>query len=121
MRVWTIALGIVLVHAAVAAAVPLDAKSVSAQAQWVAHLDADAMRNSAVAQKVYEAAVEQDRSIPQKMADAVAQFKFDPRKDLHGITVYGPKVGSREAVLLVYADVDRAVGIVDQVLAGLPA
>jgi len=108
MRTVTMALAVVLVGAAVAMAGPLDGKAVSAQAQWVVHLDADAMRSSAMAQKVYEAAIEQDRSIPKKMDDALAQFKFDPRKDLHGITVYGPKVGSREAVVLVYADVDRA-------------
>jgi hypothetical protein len=109
MRRVMMALGIVLVGAAGAVAGPLDGKSVSAQAQWVVHLDADAVHNSTLGQKLYDLAVERDRSIPQKMADALAQFKFDLRKDLHGITVYGPKVGSREAVVLVYADVDRAV------------
>jgi len=32
---------------------------------------------------------------------------MDPRKDLHGITVYGKKLGKNEGVLIIHADLDR--------------
>jgi hypothetical protein len=36
-----------------------------------------------------------------------ALIGMDPRKDLHGITLYGSQIGKHEGVLIVFADADR--------------
>lgn len=105
MRVWGLTLGAVLTAAAMLPAAPLDVKEVSEKAQWVAHLDADALRGSTVFQKAL--ASEQGRQLPPPLAKALADLKFDLAKDLHAATIYGMKLGSPEAAILVHADVDR--------------
>ena len=117
MRRWYLAMAAVLAVVAVwalapvtsAQAAPLDAKQIAHDAKWVAHLDVDAMRESVVVKKAYEKATADSKKLADALPKLRAMLGMDPRKDLHGITVYGPKPGKPQGVLIVHADVDQAV------------
>ncbi|MGA2068901.1 MAG: hypothetical protein ABSG86_28360 [Thermoguttaceae bacterium] len=93
-----------------AKAAPLDIKQVPAGATWVVHVDVDAIRASAVVQKAYAQCVEKHKDAVEKgLAKARQHLGMDPVKDLHGITLYGPKLGEHKGVMIVWADVDQKV------------
>lgn len=110
MRIGGLAVAIVLAIAAFSWAAPLDPKVVSGEAKWVVHLDVDAMRDSSLVRTAYQEFV--DKCPLAKVAlpalDAArAQIGFDPRTDLHGLTLYGSQVGKEEGVLIVFADANQ--------------
>jgi hypothetical protein len=93
--------------AVTAQAAPIDFKAVPAEAKWLAHVDVDAMRSSMVVQKMYHMAAEKCKDLDVHMDKVKEHLGLDPRKDLHGMTLYGPRVGEHRGILIVYADVDR--------------
>jgi len=110
MRVGGLAAAILLGLATLGQAAPLNPKVVAGDAKWVAHLDVDSMRESIVVKKVYQRFVE--KCPIGKIAVAVldaspALIGMDPRKDLHGITLYGHEIGKHEGVMIVFADANR--------------
>jgi hypothetical protein len=107
MRRWTIALAVVLILARAACAAPLDLKQVPADAAWVAHLDVDAMRTSTVLQRAYRKYIQPQKKAQRQLDNLRDRTGMDPRKDLHGLTAYGKRIGRNEGVLIVQAEVNQ--------------
>ena len=71
---------------------------------WVLHVDCDGMRPTAIGQFLL---AEMDKPEAQaKFAAFQTIFNFDPRKQLHGLTLYSTGKAPEDGVLLVYADFD---------------
>ena len=97
---------LVLMVAAAAQAAPFQSKDIAADSKWVIHVDVDAIRDNYIVKKAFE-------TCPQ-LKDAGKHFDkirekigIDLRKDLHGITLYGPDADHKHAVAIVYAAVDQ--------------
>ena len=85
-------------------AAPLQRADVPAEPTWVLHVDCDALRPTAVGQYLL---AEMDKPDAQsKFAVFQTLFSFDPRKQLHGLTLYSSGNAPEDGVLLVYADFD---------------
>jgi hypothetical protein len=70
----------------------------------VLHVDCDTLRTSAIGQWLLS---EMDKPEAQaKFAALQMMFNFDPRKQLHGVTLYSSGKAPEDGVLLVYADFD---------------
>ena len=76
----------------------------AADATWVLHVDCDALRPTAIGQFLL-AEVEKPEA-QAKFAAFQSIFNFDPRKQLHGLTLYSTGKAPEDGVLLVYADFD---------------
>ena len=68
---------------------PLDLKQVAAKAQWLGHVDFDAMRASIVVQKALAKHLETHKDAEQHRALARTLLGMDPLKDVLSLTVYG--------------------------------
>jgi hypothetical protein len=86
---------------------PLALKQVAADAKWIMHLDVDALRSSIVVNKAYKMCMEMHKEAAQHMDKLPGMIGMDPRKDLHGITVYGKELDKRKGVLILHADVNQ--------------
>jgi hypothetical protein len=83
---------------------PLQRADIPGEPVWVAHLDCDALRPTAIGQYILS---EMDKPEARaKLAAFKTIFDFDPRKQLHGLTLYATGKAPEDGVLLVYADVD---------------
>ena len=87
-------------------AAPFQAKDVAADAKWVVHVDVDAIRDSKVVQKAFQTCpLLKDSG---KHFDNLRQhIGIDLRKDLHGVTLYGPDADKQHAVVIVFSTVDQ--------------
>jgi hypothetical protein len=83
---------------------PLNRGDVSAQAVWVAHIDCDTLRPTTLGQYLLTELDKPD--VTAKFAAFQSIFSFDPRKQLHGITLYDAGSTPEDGVLLFYADFD---------------
>jgi len=109
MRVWGLASIVLLAFAATATAEPLDFKYVPVEAKWIVHVDVDAMRAESIPQEIYNKVVAAHKNVEDHFAKVEKELGMDPRKDLHSVTLYGPKLGDKLGVLVVHADVDQKV------------
>ena len=92
--------------AAVGQAAPLDSKNVAADAKWVVHVDVDAVHDSLVVKKAFETCPLLNES--GKHFDKIREMMgVDLRKDLHGITLYGPDTDKAHAVAIVFSTVNE--------------
>jgi len=110
MRIWGIVAAMVLGLVSTAAAAPLEVKQVSAEAKQVVHVDVDAMRNSLLVQRAYDAVTQRwpdAQSRFDDVTDLVNHLGIELERDLHGVTFYSLEVGKPEGVLLVDAVVDQ--------------
>ena len=83
---------------------PLRRADIGADALWVAHLDVDGMRPTAVGQFIQS---EMDKPEAQaKLAAFQALFSFDLRTQLHGVSLYGSSKAPQDGLLILYADFD---------------
>ncbi len=83
-------------------AAPLRRADVGADPAWVLHLDCDGVRPTAIGQFLLSEMEKPE--IQAKFAAFQSIFSFDPRTQLHGLTLYSASTRSEEGVLLVYAD-----------------
>ena len=81
---------------------PLQRADVAADPAWVLHLDCDSLRPTAIGQ--YLLAEMEKPEAQAKFAAFQTIFNFDPRKQLHGLTLYSAGKAEDDAVALVYAD-----------------
>lgn len=70
-----------------AQAAPLEPATVINGPLWVLHVDTDALRPTTVGQ--YLLAEMEKPEAQQKFAAFQSIFSFDPRRELHGLTLYG--------------------------------
>lgn len=83
---------------------PLQRNDVVSEPTWVAHLDCDALRRTAIGKQLL---TEMDKPDAQKKLAAFQTiFGVDPRKDLHGVTAYGATKAEADGVVVAYADFD---------------
>jgi hypothetical protein len=85
-------------------AASLQQTHVPAEPAFVLHLDVDKIRPTAVGQ--YLLSELEKPEAQSKFAAFQAIFNFDPRRQLHGLTLYSRSMGKDDGVLIVYADVD---------------
>ena len=109
MRVLGMAMAVVLGLAAVGRAEPLELKQVAADAKWVMHVDVDALWASVVVQKAYRKCLEMHPDAEKKMDVVCGMVGMDPRKDLHGVTVYGKDTNKEHGVMIVHANVNQTL------------
>ncbi len=83
---------------------PLNRADVPAQAIWVVHVDCDILRPTAIGQYLLSELDKPD--VQAKFAAFQSIFSFDPRKQLHGLTLYSAGSAAEDGVLLMYADFD---------------
>jgi hypothetical protein len=83
-------------------AAPLDRADVPAEPTWVLHFDCDGLRPTAVGRYLL-AEMDKPESQP-KFAAFQTWFSFDPRKQLHGLTLYNTGNAPDDWVTLIYAD-----------------
>ena len=88
---------------------PLNRADVSAQAVWVAHIDCDTLRPTTLGQYLVTELEKPDATT--KFAAFQSIFSFDPRKQLHGITLYDAGSTPEDGVLLLYVDFDPLRGV----------
>jgi hypothetical protein len=94
-----------LVAATVATpAAPLQRADVAGEATWVLHVDCDALRPTAIGQFLLSEVEKPEAQA--KFAAFQSIFNFDPRRQLHGLTLYSTGKTPEDGVLLVYADFD---------------
>ncbi len=89
-----------------AGAGPLQRANVIRDPVWLLHVDCDALRQTVVGQYLLGEMEKPDAQ--KKFAAFQAIFNFDPRKQLHGLTLYGASALPADGVLLVQADFDSA-------------
>jgi hypothetical protein len=94
-----IALGIAMV----APAAPFQRADVPADLVWVAHIDCDSLRRTAIGKYLLEELKKPEAQ--NKLAAFEAMFNFDPRTQLHGLTLYTAN-DPKDGVLIAYGDFD---------------
>ena len=82
----------------------LDTKVVGGDASWVAHVDVKAILTSELG-KMFLAAVEKKEGFAKGIIDIKKHLGCDPLKDVRGMTAYGPRLGDRDAVIVLDATV----------------
>jgi hypothetical protein len=102
------ALAIVLGCVSIGQAAPLDLKQVSADAKWAVHVDFDALHASGLFQKAWKQLTEKHPEAEVHLAMAKTMWNFDPRTDLHGVTIFGTQFKRDTGVALINAKVDQA-------------
>ena len=92
--------------AAVGPAAPFQSKNIAADAKWVIHVDVDAVRDSQIVKKAFATCpiLKNSGMFFDMIRDKVG---VDLRKDLHGITLYGPDSDKKHAVAIVYSTVNK--------------
>ena len=96
--------GLLAVAGSTAPAAPLQRTDVPGTAIWLAHADCDGLRPTVVGQ--YLLAEMEKPEAQEKFAAFQAIFSFDPRKQLHGLTIFSTGSRAEDPVLLMYADFD---------------
>jgi hypothetical protein len=104
-----LAIAVVLGWAAVVQANPLDVNQLAADAKWAAHLDMDAFNASSLPQKARQQLLEKHPEAERHLAMICDVWNFDPRTDLHGITIYGTQVKKNSGVAIVHAKVNQSM------------
>jgi hypothetical protein len=87
-----------------APASPFQRAQVAADPAWVIHLDCDALRPTLIGKFVLDELNKPEAD--QKMSDFKTMFSFDPRTQLHSLTLYSSSSSESDAVLLLKADFD---------------
>jgi len=101
MKRFFVLLGAMGIAAVTSFAAPLDNKDVAAEPALLAHVDADALRSTAVGKAVLA-----DADVQTKLAAVQAMFNFDFRTQLHGFTIYTTVDHTEDPVLIIYAEFD---------------
>jgi hypothetical protein len=83
---------------------PLQRSDVAAEPAWVLHVDCDALRPTAIGQFLLTEMEKPDAQA--KFAAFQSILGFDPRTQLHGLTLYTTGKAPEDGVLLVYGDFD---------------
>jgi len=81
-----------------AVAAGFDAKQVSADARWVAHLDAGTLKQTVLGRYIVGQMATPEAN--RKFEAFKAVFQFDPREDLESVTLYGTGKAKEEGVAL---------------------
>lgn len=86
---------------------PLSLQQIPADVKWAAHLDVDALRASSLPQKARQQILQSHPEAERHLAMVCDVWNFDPRTDLHGLTIYGTQIKPNSGVAIVNAKVDQ--------------
>jgi len=104
IKAWLGVAGGCLLLAIAAVAGSLQPSNVMSDPVWVVHLDLDSLRQTSIGRQLL---VELDKPEAQKKLEAFQSvFNLDPRKDLHGVTLYSATKSEPDGVALAYGDFD---------------
>lgn len=106
MRTSSIAWAIVAAMPVLALAGPLDQRHVAADAKWVVHLDADALRASPTARQ-FGGLWLSSKSAQDGLQRLRETIGLDPVKDLHALTFYGDQLKEHRGVAIVRSERDQ--------------
>jgi hypothetical protein len=104
---FALAAAAVLALAGWAQAGAFDAKEVSADAKWAAHLDVDGLMASNLVKKARAQFFKEHPDAEAKLTAFCDLFRFDPMTYLHGITIYGTQLKKDTGVAIIRAKVDQ--------------
>jgi len=85
---------------------PPDFAQAPADAVWVVHADFDALHKSTVYRNFMATVLPRCKLLADHAAKINEQLGMDLSKDLHGMTVFGPKLSQHKATLVMRADWD---------------
>ena len=91
----------------VAQAGPLKLEHIADSAQWLAHVDVDAMKASPVTKDFCEDCLTDWPGAQEDLKEFREKWGISLCKDLHGVTLYGTKIALKHHVMIVQADVDK--------------
>ena len=96
-----------------ASAAGLDGNQVAADAQWVVHVDLDAVKTATLAEKVQNRWLSNEL-VRKRLAAVKMLTGVDLAKDLHGVTFYSSRMAHDTGVVIVHAnfDANRLLGVV---------
>lgn len=97
----------VLATSSLLQAEPLDQREVGADAQWLLHIDLDALRQGRSSNFLVNQWI-QTKPVQRHLARIREAVGLDVSKELHGITLYGEKLLPERGVLVVRASVDQS-------------
>jgi len=80
----------------------LDSKVVGGDATWVAHVDIESILDSELG-KLFLAEAAKKEGFDAGIATMKKEFGCDPLQDIRGITLYGPRLGEDDGVIVVDA------------------
>jgi hypothetical protein len=107
-RVGIVSLLVALMTTAVRAE-PLDVTQVAKDAQWVMHVDADAILASKLVTKAWEKVLELRPEAEQRLGQLRDQVGIDVQKDIHSVTAYGLAIGQPSGVTIVHAKIPQSL------------
>ena len=106
MRTLTVGLACVALVGRAALAAPFDAACVSADAQWVAHVNLEQLNKTGISSLLFaEFATEKTE---RRLGEIREEFGFDPLADLLSVTLYGKGRNAEDAVALFRGSFDGA-------------
>lgn len=103
---WALVAPWLLTLAGTAGAAPLQPAQVITDPAWVVHLDCDALRQTSLGKEILRKLDQPEAG--NRFESFKAVFGLDPRKDLHGVTLYGATKEETDGVLLASADFDAS-------------
>ena len=106
MKKLATAIVLVLGLVAVVRAEPLECSRIAANAQWLVHVDFDALKAATTAQKIGDVWLSRELS-DRKLEWLRENVGLDPMRDLHGISFYGTRIAAHTGVGVFRAKVDR--------------
>lgn len=83
---------------------PLQRSDVPAGPAWLAHVNVDRLRSTVIGRFILAELDKPEARV--KLAAFQTIFSFDPRKQLHGLTLYSAGAAPQDGVLVVSADFD---------------
>jgi hypothetical protein len=86
---------------------PMSLQQLPADAKWAAHLDVDALHASSLPDKVRQQILVNHPEAEKHLSLICDVWQFDPRTDLHGITIYGTQIKRDTGVAIVSAKVNQ--------------
>ena len=93
---------------AIVNAEPLNLKQVAAEAQWIAHIDVDAIKNSTVVQRAYDVCMTECDKARNHLTAVREKIGLDLTEDLQSVTFYGKQIKIGVGVAIVHASIDQA-------------
>lgn len=106
MKALFAALATVLGVGTLAQAEPLELGQVSADANWLVHVDFDALRAAKTAQSIHQKWLNSD-PVKQRLKAIRQTIGMDPLEDFRSVTFYGSRLTRLKGVVIVRAKLDR--------------
>lgn len=109
MRYCLLGFACMLLLVSQAPAEPVDSGDISAGAKWLVHIDFDAGMQTIGGKRLYEHNKSFQRTLRGSLEELKKKTGLYSSEDLHGITMYGLKMGRYECIAIVRAKINREI------------